>query len=280
MKTQRLISAVEGKAATTLVAALLAALCAPDAPGSSGMNPVPPSTAGYTVGSVIESGQRGGRLLTAGTNFTQEYNREMGLAMEAWNAHSWDAARDRFERIYQDHPASPWAAEAELHVACYLKHKGIFDEAEERFLSVLRKALHYLPHLYYETGRFSEAHDALDLLGGLDTTWKERQHVEIWGRIIRRAELADRRNRLCGTTPWRSPWECGTRRGDVRRRFPFPMSTSPRCAAAIRGPRRRPRTPMAIRFRNWLSWVPEHLCGSASSSSKSRLRTRRLFSRT
>src|SRR5208337_1670424 len=50
---------------------------------------IPPSQRGYAVQAIRESGERGGLLLTAGTNFTAGYNREMGDAMELWNAHRW-----------------------------------------------------------------------------------------------------------------------------------------------------------------------------------------------
>ena len=89
-----------------------------------GMHVPRPSTRGHTVEAIRESGERGGLLLTVGTNFTAAYNQQMGEAMELWNAHRWDEAVRAFRNIRQNHSQSPWAVEAELHEACYAKFNG------------------------------------------------------------------------------------------------------------------------------------------------------------
>jgi len=174
-----------------------------------GCRPVPPSEADYAAATVVASGQRGGDLVPVGTNLTYAFNREMGEAMEAWNAHRWSEAAGKLRRIYEQHPDSPWAAEAELHVACYCKFNGLYDEAEERFLSILteysqnvgiqKKVLHYLPHLYAATGRLRAAQDMINLLRQMPLNWQERQFCENWGRAYHAAVLADDSERLCGT---------------------------------------------------------------------------------
>jgi hypothetical protein len=168
----------------------------------------PPSKAGFSKESVIASGQRGGDLVPTDANFMDEYNREMGEAMEVWNAHRWEEAVELFRKIYTRHPDSPWAAEAELHVACYCKYNALYDEAETRFLSVMkkysadkripRKALYYLPHLYAVTGRPRAARDALDVLKDAPMSWQEQQFYENWARIFHEYEQRDENDRLCG----------------------------------------------------------------------------------
>ena len=169
----------------------------------------PPSQSAFSVESIRESGERGGLLLTIGDRFTPEYNREMGEAMELWNAHRYEQARDAFQRIRQVHPDSPWAGEAELHEGCFQKFNANFDEAEERYLALLRKypresgiwrkVLHYLPHLYFETGRYQAALDALDKFQELPLDWTEKQFVENYRRVFWQAYQHDQAERLCGT---------------------------------------------------------------------------------
>ena len=173
-----------------------------------GKLPTPPSEAGYATESVIASGQRGGSLLPNGTNFTHGFNREMGEAMEMWNAHRWEEAVERFKTIYTEHPDSPWAAEAELHIACYLRFNCQYEEAEDRFISVLTKyyenegirkrVLHYLPHVYALRGRIDVAMDLLNMLGECSLTWQERQHVENWRRTYHGYLIRDEEDRRCG----------------------------------------------------------------------------------
>src|SRR6266487_1657963 len=83
----------------------------PAAQPKVGTHVTPPSQRGFDTEAIRESGERGGLLLTAGTNFTAAYNREMGEAMELWNAHHWPQAAREFNRIWSEHPDSPWAAE-------------------------------------------------------------------------------------------------------------------------------------------------------------------------
>jgi len=174
-----------------------------------GMRVIPPSERGYTVDAIRESGERGGLLHPAGTNFTAAYNKEMGDAMELWNVHRYQEARQAFERIRQEHPDSPWAAEAELHEGCFAKFNNLFDEAEEHFLNLLsnypqdremrRKVLHYLPQVYGLTSRYATALDTLQELQTLEPNWQERQYIENYQRIFGRLYQQAERDRRCGT---------------------------------------------------------------------------------
>jgi len=174
-----------------------------------GMRVIPPSQRGYTVEAIRESGERGGLLIPVGTNFTHAHNKAMGDAMELWNAHRWGEAVSAFRRIWEQHPDSPWAAEAELHEACYHNFNGRFDEAEERFISVLRKypdsleirkkVLYYLPYLYAQTERLQTALELLEELSKLPLDWQEEQYVENYQRIFIQALARENEDRLCGT---------------------------------------------------------------------------------
>jgi RHS repeat-associated protein len=196
------------KTATTIFCVLATAayvLATPDV----GMRVERPSARGYSAQAIRESGERGGLLLGIGTNYTATYNQEMGDAMELWNSHRWDEGVAAFRQIWQGQPESPWAAEAELHEACYLKYNNRYDEAEERFVSVLNKypnsleiknkVLRYLPHLYAQTGRYDAGLDLLEEMSQLPLGWQERQYIENYARIFARAKGKDDEDRLCGT---------------------------------------------------------------------------------
>jgi len=166
------------------------------------------SEAGFTTASITSSVERAGDLVPSGTNFTLEANRAMGLAMEAWNAHRWVEGVAGMKAIYENVPDSPWAAEAELHVAYFHKYNAEYDEAEARFLAVLnkhdvpriqKKALLYLPHLYALTGRIRAAQDTLDLLNGFDLSWQESQFYENWSRRLHLWALKNAQNKNCGS---------------------------------------------------------------------------------
>ncbi len=181
-------------------------------------NPVPPSNAGYSVESIIESGQRGGMLIPVGANFTSEFNREMGDAMELWNAHRWEDGTEKFSNIYKNHPESPWAVEAEMHVACYCRFNGLYDEAEEHFLSILekcrdnndikKKVLTHLPDVYYRSGRIHDAKAALDMLKEMPLEWQRQQFYDNWALIFFNCISSDDAERLCGTKALALAMEC------------------------------------------------------------------------
>jgi YD repeat-containing protein len=157
---------------------------------------------------VIASGLRGGALVPAHGRGTPAHNREMLDAMQSWNAHDWATGIEKFRRIWQQSPDSPWAAEAELHEACYLKFTCQYDASEERFLSVLskhpdnpgvrKKVFYYLPHLYATTGRLADALETQRMLGEYELTWQERQFMENQVRILSSTKKAQDDGRLCG----------------------------------------------------------------------------------
>jgi RHS repeat-associated protein len=158
---------------------------------------------------VVASGLRGGALVPTSTAVGPAHNREMMEAMRLWNAHRWAKGVERMERIWQESPDSPWAGEAELHEACYLKFNCRYDESEERFLSVLKKhpdsaalrkkVFYYLPHLYALTGRLADAVEAQKMLGEFTLNWQERQFLENQMRILSSVKMAQDDGRLCGT---------------------------------------------------------------------------------
>ena len=66
-------------------------------------------------------------------------NRSFGAAIQRWNAHEWDEAIGLFKRHLTEHPDSPWAAEAEIHLACEARYQGRYTEAEQRLSGLLER---------------------------------------------------------------------------------------------------------------------------------------------
>lgn len=231
-----------------LLMAFTALLFAPSTgKAEKGIHVQPPSASGFSADSIVASGLRGGDLVPVGSGFTAHFNREMGEAMEAWNAHHWEDGVARFKRILEQHPDSPWAAEAELHVGCFCYYNGIYDEAEERFLAVWakypksgairRKVLRYLPHLYAMTGRFRAAQDVLNMMADFPLNWDERQFYENMARFYHRSVLSADRDQLCGAMSLALAREVldngGPREGlrnvaleDVYRKYPWSLKSA------------------------------------------------------
>jgi len=190
------------------ICALLLVAASADTASRRTVHVQPPSRLGYTRESVIASGQRGGDLIATAQSPSGREDRDMGEAMELWNAHRWDEAVDAFRRIIADTPTSPWAAEAEMHIACYLKYNARYDEAETAFLAILdkyrdneairRKVLRYLPDVYARTGRFRTALDLLGVFTECEPNWQERQFIENWSRLIHAALMEEDLERRCG----------------------------------------------------------------------------------
>ncbi len=76
-----------------IVLAGLAGWC--DVTAEIGPKVAPPSERDYSVEAIRESGERGGMLLTMGTNSTATDNRRIGEAMELWRTRTAGRRRRR-----------------------------------------------------------------------------------------------------------------------------------------------------------------------------------------
>jgi RHS repeat-associated protein len=66
-------------------------------------------------------------------------NRAFGRAIQRWNGHDWKEATTLFRQHLTDFPDSPWAAEAQIHLACEARYQGRYNEAEGHYQSVLAR---------------------------------------------------------------------------------------------------------------------------------------------
>src|SRR5439155_25888379 len=59
----------------------------------------------------------------------EEDNLLFGQAIQKWNQHDYGEAIRLFRQLRDEHPDSPWAGEAELHVGCANQFQGSWTEA-------------------------------------------------------------------------------------------------------------------------------------------------------
>ena len=64
-------------------------------------------------------------------------NLAFGTAIQAWNQHHYKEAYTLFEEFIKASPASPWAAESQLHLGCFCQYNGRLDEAGAAFDNIL-----------------------------------------------------------------------------------------------------------------------------------------------
>ena len=88
---------------------------------------------------LIRAGQLGGALSPTGpeSRSTPDDRALFGRAMDAWNRHDYKAALPLMKQHIRKFPASPWRAEAELHLGCEARFNGRYTEAEGYFRKIV-----------------------------------------------------------------------------------------------------------------------------------------------
>uniref|UniRef100_UPI0025E7C25E cysteine peptidase family C39 domain-containing protein n=1 Tax=uncultured Thiodictyon sp. TaxID=1846217 RepID=UPI0025E7C25E len=66
-------------------------------------------------------------------------NRSFGRAIQQWNGHHWKEATALFQQHLTENPDSPWADEAEIHLACEARYQGRYTEAESHYHRILAR---------------------------------------------------------------------------------------------------------------------------------------------
>ena len=156
---------------------------------------------------IIAAGERGGPLTPTFEAFTADDNRSFGLAIADWNAHRYDEAVEKFKTHLQSYPRSPWAAESQMHVACYNYYKGRFDPAEASFLDLMRKhpegqvhrkALIRLGIICAQSSRYEEAVDYFTRCMDARPTWQQATLCRSWLMKLQRLKGTQNRAANCG----------------------------------------------------------------------------------
>ena len=122
-------------------------------------------------------------------------NRDFGKAIEAWNEHDFNTARERLSDFVKDNPESPWWAEAVIHLADDAKFGGRANEAATFYAQVLQKTSGKPGEMSFEAhqkvkeryadlmiieGRYDEARPLLADLIQNDLHWRRRTWGSYW----------------------------------------------------------------------------------------------------
>ncbi len=92
----------------------------------------------------------------------KEINQSFGEAIQEWNKHNYSRAAKMFEKHVKDYPESPWNGEAVLHLGCDAKYNGRFDEAQEKYDSLLKNTSDKKPAKDAESGRPMRTRSAVE----------------------------------------------------------------------------------------------------------------------
>ncbi len=131
----------------------------------------------------------------AGARRRQEQdNLGFGKAINLWNGHRYKEAVAAFKEHRAKFADGPWAAESDLHLGCEAQFTGRWDEAAERFDSILARtrpgeAMHQKAGLrkavlLVERGRVRES---LEMFSGLlqtEESWERRTYFQGWIRQL------------------------------------------------------------------------------------------------
>ena len=144
----------------------------------------------------------------------KDINQSFGEAMQKWNRHQYREAAGLLRKHLKDHPDSPWAGEAGLHLGCDAKYNGRFTEAAQIYgelidqtdatkgsksFDIHEKAKLRFADLNIATGKLDDATDQLHDLLKSDTDWRRRTWAVHWLRTVASYKANSRTLRACGT---------------------------------------------------------------------------------
>src|SRR5437773_1361520 len=120
----------------------------------------------------------------------EEDNLLFGHAIQKWNQHDYGEAIALFRQLRDEHPDSPWAGEAELHVGCANQFQGSWTEARSSFEWILahhekgsdiyQKAKLRRSVLHIDQGQFDEAIASFRQMLETEGDWGRRTYAQSW----------------------------------------------------------------------------------------------------
>src|SRR6266487_3410875 len=120
----------------------------------------------------------------------QDDNLLFGQAIQKWNQHNYPEAIELFRQLRTEHPDSPWAGEAELHVGCANQFQGSWNEAQSSFEWILghhekgsdiyQKAKLRRSVLHVDQGQLDEAIDSFKQMLETESDWGRRTYAQSW----------------------------------------------------------------------------------------------------
>jgi tetratricopeptide (TPR) repeat protein len=153
-----------------------------------------------SVRAIIRLGKRGGDLAPVSNAFSKADNASFVSAITAWNGHHWRDGVRLFRKHLRNHPNSPWAGEANLHIGCFYRYTGQYRNAVQQFGKVIKrfpgtdvsaKALKRQAGAYFLQGDYKTALKLyLKLFGDTKASWRHRTYALYWARHLQRLEAA------------------------------------------------------------------------------------------
>src|SRR6266496_4290860 len=139
----------------------------------------------------------------------QDENLLFGQAIQKWNQHNYQEAIKLFHQLRTEHPDSPWAGEAELHVGCANQFQGSWNEAQSSFEWILghhekgsdiyQKAKLRRSVLHVDQGQLDEAIDSFSQMLETESDWGRRTYGQYWIQQLSLYKAHEVALRDCGT---------------------------------------------------------------------------------
>lgn len=120
-------------------------------------------------------------------------DKEFNSAMSVWYKHRYSDGEKMLRVFSEKYPNSKWAAEADLHVGCYLTYLNRHDEARVLFDEVIKeypghnvatKAKLRLGNVAERAGRFNEAIDYYSNVLKLNPSWDQFRYANYRARKL------------------------------------------------------------------------------------------------
>jgi RHS repeat-associated protein len=150
------------------------------------------------------------RITDAAQRAKQENDNVLfGHAIQNWNQHKYPDAIKLFRKHRQEHGASPWAGEAELHLGCAAQFSGSWEEARGSFEWILQhheqgtdiyqKAKLRRSVLHIDQGQLEKATKSFNEMLATETDWGRRTYAQYWIRQISVFKAHEVALRDCGS---------------------------------------------------------------------------------
>jgi RHS repeat-associated protein len=139
----------------------------------------------------------------------EDDNLLFGKAIQNWNQHNYPQAIELFRQHGEEHPESPWAGEAELHLGCAAQFSGSWNEAQFHFEWILghhdkgsdiyQKAKLRRSVLHIDQGQLEQATQSFTEMLETETDWDRRTYAQYWLRELNLYKAHQVALRDCGT---------------------------------------------------------------------------------
>jgi RHS repeat-associated protein len=189
----------------------------------------------------------------------EDDNLLFGQAIQKWNQHDYPEAIKLFHQLRNEHPDSPWAGEAELHVGCANQFQGSWNEAQSSFEWILghhekgseiyQKAKLRRSVLHVDQGQLDEAIDSFKQMLDTENDWGRRTYAQSWIQRISVYKANEIALRDCGakSVAYVLRQKGGAQKADEASRASAPASRGFSLGDLARFARKFGLTPRAVR---------------------------------